>query len=58
MPVLILLGIAAVFGIASIREKSEPPTNYPFNGTDQQKADWICRQNQKRIEKIMRKHRK
>ncbi len=57
MPILIILGVVLVgvgIGVCeNIKEKSS--SNYPFNGTDQEKTAWICEQNQKRIDKMIKK---
>ncbi len=62
--VLILAFIVAVivFIITLKRGSNEPPKSnskkpYPLNGTDQEKAAWVCEQNQKKIDKINRKYK-
>ncbi len=65
METVLTLGfiIAVIVSIISLKRCSnEPPkTNskkrYPFNGTDQEKVAWVCEQNQKKIDKIMRKYK-
>ena len=55
MPVLILLGIAAVYGTVSIIDKCTPP-NPPSSNSDERTRQ-VMANNQKRIDKIMRKYR-
>lgn len=55
MPVLILLGIAAVYGVAAIKDRHAPP-NPPSSNSDERTRQVIAN-NQKRIDKIMRKYR-
>ncbi len=57
MPILILLGIAAVCGCISIKENHSKSSKYPFNGTERQRTQWILEQNQKKIDKIIRKYK-
>lgn len=56
MPVLILLGIGAIYGIAGLVDKNKP-SKYNPNMTEKEKTQWIFEQNQKRIDKIMRKYK-
>lgn len=56
MPVLILLGIGAVLGIVGVASKSTS-SKYNPNMTEKEKTQWVMDQNQKRIDKIMRKYR-
>ena len=55
MPILILLGIGAIFGIASIKEELTP-SNPPASRSDLRTRQ-ILANNQKRIDRIMRKYR-
>ena len=56
MPVLILLGIGAVLGIVGVASKKSS-YKYNPNMTEKEKTQWVMEQNQKRIDKIMRKYR-
>lgn len=56
MPVLILLGIGAIFGIAGLVNRHKP-SKYNPNMTEKERTQWVMEQNQKRIDKIMRKYR-
>ena len=56
MPVLILLGIGAVLGIVGVASK-RTSSKYNPNMTEKEKTQWVMDQNQKRIDKIMRKYR-
>lgn len=56
MPVLILLGIGAICGAASIIDKCTP-SKYNPNMTEEQRTQWVFEQNDKAINKIMRKYR-
>lgn len=56
MPVLILLGIGAVCGAIGIVNRHKP-SKYNPNMTEKEKTQWVFEQNQKRIDKIMRKYR-
>lgn len=56
MPVLILLGIGAIYGVAGLVDKCTP-SKYNPNMTEKQRTQWIIKQNQKCIDKIMRKYR-
>ena len=55
MPVLILLGISAVCGVVGVVCKHKP-SKYNTNMTEKEKTQWVIDQNQKRIDKIMRKY--
>lgn len=57
MPILIILGVVLVGVGVSVYENGKEKTSskYPFNGTDQEKTAWICEQNQKRIDKMLKK---
>ena len=55
MPVLILLGIGAVFGIVGLVGKSTQPK--PPANTSEERTKQVIANNQKRIDKIMRKYR-
>ncbi len=55
MPVLILLGIGAIYGIAGLIDRCTP-SKPNSNMNDKERTQWIIKQNQKRIEKIMRKY--
>ena len=56
MPVLILLGIGAVVGIVGVASR-ESSSKYNPNMTEKEKTQLVFDQNQKRIDKIMRKYR-
>lgn len=56
MPVLILLGIGAVCGVIGLVSKHKP-SKYNPNMTEKERTQWVIDQNQKRIDKIMRKYR-
>lgn len=57
MPVLILLGIGAVYGITRLVDRCTP-SKYNFeNMTEKERTQFVIEQNQKRIDKIMRKYR-
>lgn len=56
MPLLILIGIGAVCGVVGIASKHKP-SKYNPNMTEEEKTKWVFEQNQKRIDKIMRKYR-
>lgn len=55
MPVLILLGIAAVYGVAGLIDRHTPPKP-PATNSDERTRQ-VFANNQKRIDKIMRKYR-
>lgn len=55
MPVLILLGIAAIYGVAAIKDRHTTP-NPPSSNSDERTRQVIAN-NQKRIDRIMRKYR-
>jgi len=55
MPVLILLGIGAIYGIAGLVDRYTPPKP-PVNSSEERTRQVIAN-NQKRIDKIMRKYR-
>lgn len=55
MPVLILLGIGAIYGIAGLVDRYTPPKP-PANNREERTRQVIAN-NQKRIDKIMRKYR-
>ena len=57
MPVLILLGIGALCGIVSLVDQQKPSQKYDINLSEQQKTKRVFANNQKRIDKIMRKYR-
>lgn len=51
-----------VFIVTTMRDTKEPPKTkpkkpYPLDATDQEKIAWVCKQNQKRIDKINRKYK-
>ena len=56
MPVLILLGIGAVYSVIGLVNKHKP-SKYNPNMTEKERTQWVIDQNQKRIDKIMRKYR-
>ena len=56
MPVLILLGIGAVCGAVGLVNKHKP-SKYNPNMTEKERTQFVIDQNQKRIDKIMRKYR-
>lgn len=56
MPVLILLGIGVVCGIVGVVHKHKS-SKYNPNMSEKEKTQWVFDQNQKRIDKIMRKYR-
>lgn len=56
MPVLILLGIGVVCGVVGVVHKRKP-SKYNPNMSEKEKTQWVFDQNQKRIDKIMRKYR-
>ena len=56
MPVLILLGIGAVLGIVRVASRKSS-SKYNPNMTEKEKTQLVFDQNQKRIDKIMRKYR-
>lgn len=56
MPVLILLGIGAVLGIVGVASRKSS-SKYNPNMTEKEKTQLVFDQNQKRIDKIMRKYR-
>lgn len=56
MPVLILLGIGAVCGVVGVVNKYKP-SKYNPNMTEKERTQYVIDQNQKRIDKIMRKYR-
>lgn len=56
MPLLILLGIGAIYGIGGLVDRCKP-SKYNPNMTEKEKTQWVFDQNQKRIDKIMRKYR-
>ena len=55
MPVLVLLVIAAIYGAAGIKDRCTPPKPPAKPGEESRKQ--IFENNQKRIDKIMRKYR-
>lgn len=57
MPVLILLGIGAVCEITALVSKHKPLQKYDINMSEQEKTKRVFENNQKRIDKIMRKYR-
>ena len=57
MPVLILLGIGAVCGITALVSKHKPSQKYDINMSEQEKTKRVFENNNKRIDKIMRKYR-
>ncbi|MBQ8215538.1 MAG: hypothetical protein IJZ33_04700 [Clostridia bacterium] len=57
MPVLILLGIGTVCGITALVSKHKPSQKYDINMSEQEKTKRVFENNQKRIDKIMRKYR-
>ncbi len=57
MPVLILLGIAAVCGVVTVVDRHKPPKKDFTHMTEKERTQWIMEQNNKRIDKIMRKYR-
>ena len=56
MPVLILLVIGAILGISGLVDRHKP-SKYNPNMTEKERTQWVFDQNQKRIDKIMRKYR-
>ena len=56
MPVLILLGIGEVCGVVGLVNKHKL-SKYNPNMTEKERTQWVIDQNQKRIDKIMRKYR-
>lgn len=56
MPMLILLGIGAVLGVVGVASRKSS-AKYNPNMTEKEKTQWVMEQNQKRIDKIMRKYR-
>lgn len=57
MPILILLGIGAVCGVTALVSKHKPSQKYDINMSEQEKTNRVLENNQKRIDKIMRKYR-
>ena len=57
MPVLILLGIGAVCGVTALVSKHKPSQKYDINMSEQEKTKRVFENNNKRIDKIMRKYR-
>lgn len=55
MPVLILLGIGAIYGITGLVDRYTPPK--PPASTSEERTRQVIANNQKRIDKIMRKYR-
>ena len=55
MPILILFGIGAIYGIAGLIDKYRP-SNPPSTNSDR-RTEEIFANNKKRIDKIMRKYR-
>lgn len=55
MPVLILLGIGAIYGIAGLVNRYTPPK--PPANSSEERTRQVIANNQKRIDKIMRKYR-
>lgn len=55
MPVLILLEIGAIYGIAELVDRYTPPK--PPANTSEERTRQVIANNQKRIDKIMRKYR-
>lgn len=56
MPILILLAIGAVCGLAELKDRCTP-SKYNPNMTEKERTQFVIDQNQKRIDKIMRKYR-
>ena len=56
MPVLILLGIGTVLGIVGVASRKSS-SKYNPNMSEKEKTQLVFDQNQKRIDKIMRKYR-
>lgn len=56
MPVLILLGFGAICGVVGVVSKYKP-SKYNPNMTEKERTQFVIDQNQKRIDKIMRKYR-
>ena len=56
MPVLILLGIGAIYGVSGLVDRYKP-SKYNPNMTEKEKTQWVFAKKQKRIDKIMRKYR-
>lgn len=57
MPVLILLGIGAIYGIAALKDRYTPSKHNFESMTEKERTQWTIEQNQKRIDMIMRKYR-
>lgn len=57
MPILILLGVGVFYGIVALKEKCVLPTKYDINMSKQEKNRLVLENNQKRMNKIMRKYR-
>lgn len=57
MPFLILLGIGAFCGAAAVKDRCTSSKINFQNMTEQQRTQFVFEQNQKRIDKIMRKYR-
>lgn len=55
MPVLILLGIAAIYGVAGLIDRYTP--SKPPSSNSDERTRQVIANNQKRIDKIMRKYR-
>lgn len=56
MPVLILLGIGVVCGVVGVVNKNKP-SKYNPHMSEKERTQYVIDQNQKRIDKIMRKYR-
>ena len=58
MPLLILLGIGAIYGAASFVDRNTKSSKkYDINISDEEKLRRVFEANNKRIDKIMRKYR-
>lgn len=55
MPIIILLGIGAIYGIASIKDRCTPANPPPTS--EDEFVQRVFAANDKRINKIMRKYR-
>ncbi len=55
MPILILLGIGAIYGVAELIDRCTPPKPPATNSDERMRQ--VLANNQKRIDKIMRKYR-
>lgn len=56
MPILTLIFVGIIYAIIALKEKMEPPTQYPFNAPEKERDLWIMEQNHKRMEDIVRKY--